>query len=483
MSKASGPLTAYAELLNALHALWKPHGIQVAPGKALFNDNVKRIMLRFGRQSGKSELISYMAVRWALTRPGSRIGVICPTLKQCRSLYLHSNKIETKIPRLYLQDIHKTDGRFTFTNGSTVELYGVDEQDSLRGPTFHAVFVDELKDLPDGALDSVIIPTTAVHKAPVVIAGTPPDVAEHPYWKLVEEFETSSDSRIFLATSYETPWITKEWVDSQRAKLEKRGELDVFRREYLAEYVPGQKRLAFPMLTKQDHVKPYATLINQIRRDPSKWNFFCVCDPGTASVFGILLAAVHKYDARIYLLDEVYENRQSETSVGKIWPRAREKIKEVYDEEIEWSVIYDEAAAWFRSELQDRYFVNAMPTHKSQNKKGAGISAVRDVLHTKHMQASDRLVNWFREMQVYSFNDLGIPIKVEDHLVDCTLYLLPAANYTSVEEDAPPVPDQLTPGQIDDPKRAFTVEDDYKPSDVDLWDGEEYYGWGELEDL
>lgn len=477
---ADHPLAGYAEILADLHALWKPHTVQIPPGKALFNDGCKFIFLRFGRQTGKSELISYMAVRWALTRPGSRIAIICPSLKQCRSLYLHSRKIETKIPRKYVDNIHRTDARFTFLNGSTIELFGVDEPDSLRGPTFHCVFVDELKDLQEGAMDAVITPTTAVHKAPIVLAGTPPEIAEHPYWELVKEYETNSDSnRIFTATTYHTPYIEKEWVDKQREKYKARGEDDVFRREFLAEFVPGQKKLVYPMLTDHDHIRPYEEVMHELRKNIDRWSFYAVMDPGTASFFAVILAAVNKYDQRIRILDEVYAANMNEAAIGQIWPRVMAKQKEIYEEdpgEFAWSVHYDEAATYVAAELIDRYGVAAIPTRKFENKKGAGISAVRDVLIAQAqgkngLVATDRCVEWKRQMQLYSNNELGVPIKKDDHFPDTTRYLLSAANYT-VEETAPPASSraELQPGQLDEPKRMYSIADDLKAmGHVDMW--------------
>lgn len=471
-------MVVYAEILQALHALWKPHPVQVPPGLALFNENVKRLFLRFGRQTGKSALMAYLAVRWALTKPGSRVFIICPTLKQCRSIYLHSGAVESKIPRQYLSDIHRTDGRFTFQNGSMIELIGVDNAEAFRGSTADAVFADEAKDLTQNAIDSVITPTLWVKKAPLVIAGTPPDLATHHFWSLVKQAEESPKWRIFKATSYDNPYISKEDLDAERAAYERRGELDTFIREVLAEFVPGQKRAVFPMLTEADHIRPYDQLLHEVRINPGRWNYYAILDPGTASVFAILFAAINAYDGRIRLLDEIYINQQSENSIGKIWPTAQAKMKAIYDEdpgEGAWTVVYDEAASWCRAELQDRYEVSAIPTQKSVYKKGAGISAIRDVLHSKHMMASDRLVQWKKEMLGYQFNDLGIPIKKDDHLVDTTLYLLPAAFYTAKESAPPAEPVPLLPGQIDEPKRAYTPEQDLKHDSIDLWGDEHDY--------
>lgn len=475
MKKLSPQVVAYATMLQAMHKMWQPHSVQIPPGLALFNEGIKRIFLRFGRQTGKSELMAYMAVRWALSNPGARVAIICPLLKQCRSLYMHSRTLERKIPAEYLDSIHTTDGRFMFKNGSMIELHGVDNPEAFRGFTASIVFADEAKDLTAYAIDSVIEPTLLVQKAPFIIAGTPPELATHFYWDFLKQAETDPDWRIFKATSYDNPYIDHEDLNKVRARLEARGEGDAFQREYMSEFVPGQKKMVFPMLSDA-HIKPYDELMHEVRKNCDRWNYYAVLDPGTASVFALLFAAVNSYDGRIRLLDELYINQQSENSIGKIWPRAQEKMKTIYDEdpgEGAWTVIYDEAASWCRNELQDRYEVNAIPTQKSVNKKGAGISAIRDVLFSKHLLASDRMVQWRKEMLGYQFDDRGVPVKKDDHLVDTTLYLLPAAFYTA-KESAPPVePAPLEPGQIDDKKRAFTPYQDMAADNIDMF-GEQW---------
>ncbi len=472
----------YAEILRQLHDRFTPHPGQIAPGLALFRDGVRRIFLRFGRQTGKSYLMAYLAVRWALTHPGASIFIITPFLNQTRELYLHSGLIERMIPLEYLDgEPHKTDGRFRFKNGAQIKLLGADNAESIRGLTADLVLIDEIKDVPDNVFRAIIMPTLHVRRAPLVIAGTPPELPEHPYWGHVKIAETDPAWRIFHQTSYDNPYIAKEDIDREREIAEARGELDVFKREYLAEYCPGEKRMIFPMLDDALHVRPYDALKSEIYQRADAWSWYVAMDPGTASTFAVILGAVNHYRGQVRVLDEVYVTRQSEISIGKVWPEVQKRMRELWvaeGDDSDWMVVCDEAATWARVELLDRYAQQVWPTDKAKNKKPDGLSLIKDLLITKDLVISDRCQNLLREMKGYALGDNGLPVKRNDHAIDTLRYLLGIANFSVRTSPLPEQQKPLTAGQLDDPRRAYRPEDDLAlvgTSGIDLWDDGQGY--------
>ena len=224
------------------------------------------------------------------------------------------------VPRKYMGEggYNKTEGKVSFTNGSWIRVMGADNPDHLRGLSCHLLLVDEVKDLKSDVIDTILKAWLVDYDSPMVLAGTPPEVAEHPFWTRVNEAQTSPDWRFYHGTSYDNPHLKREVLDRERAGYEKRGDIDIFMREFMAQYVPGGKRAVFPMLT-QEHIYPYGTLLNKIRRHGDQWLYYATMDPGTASCFAVTLHAVNPYKGYDYVMDEVYEQQQSETSVGKMW--------------------------------------------------------------------------------------------------------------------------------------------------------------------
>lgn len=456
----------YAYRVKALDGRFKPHVMQVPPAKAVFVDGCKRLFLRWGRQTGKSQLIAYLASRWALLYPGSTIFILTPTSLQGRAIYAHSGVIEGIIPPEYLKDYNKTDARWTLDNGSAIRLFGVENAQALRGLTADLVLIDEAKDVAREVIDAVVMPILLVRAGTLVISGTPPGQLSGQgayYWELVNTAETSPDWRSFRATSYDNPYTPPGAVEAERKLHEARGTMDVFKREYLAEYCPDSQSSIFPMLDKDRHVRPYEALKAQIYKNLGHWRLYVTCDPG--STFAILIVAMNEYSKQVIVLDEVYSKSQEQNSVSLIVPRVLAKLKEFapqrfLDDPPVWVV--DEAETWFRNELLDRFDISSWRSEKAHNKKTEGLALTKDLLNHEKFVMSDRCTGLLQEMQGYILGPNGLPVKRDDHAIDAFRYFLGASRYTAQEEREPPAIAELPPGMRDDPKRWFSPADDFK---------------------
>lgn len=454
-------LEPYAKILEALSKLWTPHPGQIAPGRDLFYNSKKRIALRFGRQTGKSQFCAFAAVRWALTKPKSQIFIIGPFLTQIRQIYLHSGIIRDKCPPEYLSDVHIADGRFNFTNGSSIKLLGADNYESARGLTADLVICDEIKEFKEEVWP-VIYPLLLAKRAPLIISGTPPGEREHHYWDLMREAESNPDWAYYKLSTYDNPYIAKEDVDKERDRYERRGDLNTWTREYLAEYAIDEKRAVFPMFDKDVHVRPYAELLNHTLQRQNQWQFIVALDPGHASVFAGLLGAVNLHTGQVRFLDEVYATDQAATSVGAIWPLVQKKMDAIYTpdphDEQQWLVVVDEAATGTRVELLDVFDINAVPTQKALNRKSYGIGMLKDLYLSKKLLIADCCVNFVSETVGYFLSPKGEYVKERDHLTsDAARYLLHAAYYTVKPADLPPDPEEIDPVMS---KQRWTPEQD-----------------------
>lgn len=451
-------LESYARNLEILHKKFNPHPGQIAPGQALFYEGKKRIFLCLGRRFGKSTLMAYFAVRWAIMKPNSPCYIIGPFQRQAREIYLHAGNLISICPRELVESINLTEGRVTFKNGSFVRVLGADDPDSLRGLRASIICADEIKDFRPEALD-VLTPCLIDEDGPMVLSGTPPEIAEHYFWDLVNTAKKDPDWGYFHGTSYQNPFLKKEVIDKERIKLETRGDADVFAREYLAEFVPGGKRAIFPMLNAE-HTVPYSVLWGKIHKNFYQWQFYATCDPGSASTFAVTLGAINPYKGDVYIMDEVYITQQTENTIGQIWPKVMKAMKEIYDpdpEDEQWLVTIDEAATWARNEILDQFQTPSFPTRKASQRKQEGISLLKDLLLKKKLFFSDRCIETTKEMKAYMLDKRGNFIKSRDHAIDTLRYKLAAANYTVQESDAPP---ERQPIPEDERKRAYTVHDD-----------------------
>lgn len=430
-------LQLYADTIKSLHEKWTPHAGQIVIGQKLFKDGVKKIFVQCGRKFGKTELCAYILWRVALTTPGANLYYICPTFKLAKEIIWASKRLQNFGPVDQIQTINNTELRITFKNGSFIKLEGSDNVDSMRGITPHGVVYDEFKDIHPDAYVSML-PNLLPKKAFIICIGTPPKVWDH-YMITASEYKEDPDCAYFHMPTSANPHIDKTWLEKERLRLIKRGEVDEWITEYEARFVRGGKKKIFPMLSEIHNIK-HSTIMAEIEKDKHKFEFWCVADPGSASCFAVLFACCNPYTKKIYILDQLYVKKQEETSTRKMWPRIREKINELADPKIYgdvWRYGADNAATWLRVEMMDQFNIYFEPTEKSRTSKKEGISLMKDVLLFRKLVMSDRCVDLYGELDAYMLADNGEYVKKDDHLIDCLRYYFYFSNYSFIEARDP----------------------------------------------
>lgn len=461
------------QIMKDLHSDWKPHSGQIEVGRKLFNEDIRNIFVQCGRKWGKSEFSIYCLWRWALMNPGSACYYLAPQQKQAKEIIWAARRIQNFGDKKYIKKISDVELRITFNNGSFIKVDGSDNYESYRGITPDFVVYDEFKDF-NPKFHEGMAPNLAVRKAPLVIIGTPP-ARECQYTVLADEFKTRSDAYHVRMDSFTNPHIDPEWLKNEKKVLEERGEPDVWAREYEARFVRGGSLSIFPMFNPNRHMFDHRQITSEIKYDHKKLDWYCITDPGTTTCFAALIACINPYTKQVYILDEIYETNQENTSVRKIYPRLEYKMKEFYprgDIEENWVKIYDEAAAWYSSEVLNQYDIYFMPTSKHLHRKEHGLSLVKDLLLHDLVKISDRCVKLQWEMENYVKDDKGNIPKKDDHLIDCLRYLLAADNYSMIEAI-----EQKREKESKN-RRGFSLESDYDSMRADAdWTWTATQGW------
>lgn len=419
-------LVRIASGIHQLHEYWQPHEAQIEIGKALIQDHFKDVFAVCGRNLGKTELVSYLLWRWAWTYPGSENYYFSPYMKQSREILWSTRRVQTLGPKEWIESIQEHEMRIRFANGSFIKLDGSDNVEAYRGvkPKGLTVF-DEFKDFRPEFFEAYD-PNRAAFNSPLFIIGTPPEF-EGQFSKLYQAWSQDSKKKVFTFPTYANPFISPEWLANKKRELYARGEGDKWEREYEAKFVRGGAKRIFPML-KEEMIKNHGELVLKILRDKRKLEWFCWADPAGASTFAILFGAINPYSKDVYLLDEIYEQRQEEMTVQKIGARLIQKTKELFSGE--WRYGYDEAETWFANEMLHHFELSFEPTQKAKNDKMTGLSLIKDVMLQGKLHISSRCVKLFWELDNYQKDDQGKMIKKNDHLIDCLRYILSANHYT-----------------------------------------------------
>jgi hypothetical protein len=421
--------------------MWVPHPAQIETLAPLLNGEVNTVFLQCGRKFGKTEIAAYALWRWCLLRPRSATYYIAPEASQGKEIIWRNNRLQRFGPSVYVRSVNQNEMCIYFKNESFIKIIGSENYSAADGWTPDLLVYDEFKSFRP-QFHETMDPNRIVRNAPLLIIGTPPDMDatnRDQYISYATECKRSPNKKWVNYSSYDNPHIDRKMIDEKRAELERRGEIEVFEREYMGRLVAGGKKAIFPMLTPTDHVRDHKLVIDEIARDRSKLDWHITVDPGTTTCMAVLFVAINPFTKKMYILDELYETLQVNTSVHQILPRIKAKFAELYpnaDFDVDVTKTFDEAAAWFQNEVQEQFGHFFQPTAKTANKKETGLSIIKDALIHKSIIISDRCKHLFEEMELYALDDNGRIPKKDDHLIDCLRYTMAAAYYNlnSVQE-------------------------------------------------
>ena len=427
------------KILGDLHKNWSPHTGQVDAGKPILNGSASTVFVQCGRKWGKTEYAAYMLWRHCLMHPGANCYYVAPEREHGKKLIWDTMRLQKFGPKEYIAKINSSDLMLRFKNGSFIQIVGSENYHQADGWSPHLLVYDEFKSF-NPKFHSAMNPNRLTNESPLIIIGTPPaiyDRNKEQYEMIAEDCDSGSDSLWIRQDSYTNPHISRNWLDKEKDRLFKRGDADQWFREYEAKIVAGGRRAIFPMLHDKTHKQHHADIIKEIKHDLHKLEWYCIADPGTTTCFGVLFAAINPYSKKVYILDEIYEKDQNETSTKQMIPKMMDKAKDLcpgsdFDEE--WEKCYDYAAAWFQQQAQQEFGYFFLPCDsKMSSKKETGISIIKDMLIFNTVVISSRCENLWWEMEQYAKDDQERIPKKHDHLIDCLRYLLGFANYDSNE--------------------------------------------------
>lgn len=434
-------------VVKALAQRYSPNIAQLELGRAIFGRKQKFVFCRWGRKCGKTEGIIDTLTRFGMFYPGSACYYVGPLLKQSKEILWANRRLQNFMPKGWIRHEDRQELRLTLQNDSFIKVDGSDNFDAWAGITPDIVVLDEFATFKPQFYE-VMNPNRAPKDAPLIIIGTPPrqlwidKETPHQYcklWNQAEQEQKTGEAAALHFPSWandKVPGLIK-WLEREKQRLEERGEGDVWRREYGAEFVESAAEHIFPQPAcwSREMVKKHPEIsarIHQTRRD---WQFFIVADPSSSNCFAVLFIAWDPYKSRAVILDEIYEKRQAQMSTDSMWARMRAKAKDIGPLS-DWHLVYDEAAAWFYNEMIARYFADVSelaafsPSNKSLRSKDEGISLMKDIFRLRLLEVSDRAEGFKWEVENYVKNPkTGQPEKKHDHTLDAFRYFLNFAHF------------------------------------------------------
>ena len=440
LEEATARLTTFHDHLHTIGRF--PHEGQLLLARATLNSYFGQppvVWAQCGRNFGKSTGALYIAVRRAIQIPRSQCALISFEQQNAKDVYWTSYMLEEMIPEQFILEKNKTELRITLDNKSFLKIGGSDNYAALRGVKPNFLVTEESQDWKKEAWVAME-PNLVAKKAPVLHIGTPAD--KECWWTERREFILSEIRRgnrrytYMELPTYHNPEMNKELLDEIKRGHLDRGEEAIWRREYLAEYVPGGATAIWGTLwDRRKFRRTDDELLYLLSRNRHSLRWYVVADPGTTSCFGVLFIAYNPVTCEVFIVREIYEQDRSRTSSSQIWDRIVNVCRELFPDAHRdvWRRVADEAAAWFINEISYNYGYNFRPTQKHLKPQEQNISLIRDMLFHERLYYSDKL-RWFPwEMDNYVTDENGKLPKENDHLIDCLCYFVADSNYRFVE--------------------------------------------------
>lgn len=240
----------------ALREVWRRGEIEPLifhPGQMFINEMFERlpgsiIVLNISRQYGKTTFLAGKAVATAIRNPANRIRIGAAFETDLTEFIEPAFEWVLKSCPEDLRPVYNQQKkRFTFHNGSTIKLVGLDRKpNGLRGNTIDLIGLDEAGFINRlGYLyDSVIVPlTTHRPNARIIFQSTPPESPDHEFWDFVDRAKLEGSYAEF--TIDENPMLGPHDVARLELKLGGR-ETSAFQREYLCKRIVEQERAIVP---------------------------------------------------------------------------------------------------------------------------------------------------------------------------------------------------------------------------------------------
>ena len=428
-------LAFYKHRLGELHGKWIPKAHQAKIINAIFGqEKRKRVFIRGGRKSGKTEFVLYVAHRFCL-RPKQVCSIIGPSLKQQRKILWNNRRLPDFAPSTWEKDLREAESMVRFKNDSFIEVDGSENSEAHRGEEQDLIILDELKDHTQDSYEAMY-PNLASRDGTLIVIGSPPRDKHTLYYELEQRALKDPSWLVVHWSPWDNDCISREWLTKEKNSYYQRGDGYLWESEYEAKYVFGGRDAVFSVFDKNRHVIPHEELMVQIEKDMGQLEFFILSDPGNRVCHANLFVAYDRTNGHVRVLDEIYETEQSQTATTLLYPQILEKAQELFRGQ-EPVHIYDEAALWFSTEVEAIFRERSYPmtpTQKALKNKEASMGMIKEAMLKGRYSQSDRCVNLEEEIQGYYLDKKGEYPKHRDHAIDCVRYLY---DYIGIQELTP----------------------------------------------
>lgn len=238
-----------------------------------------------GRRWGKTQLAKTSILKFARIKK-RLIWYVAPSYRMAKQIMWP--ELIAATPRAWIKKINETTLQIRLVNGTTIELKGADNPDSLRGVGVHYLVMDEVQDIDPEAWTKVLRPTLASTGGHALFIGTPKAYNFlYDLYMLGQKAENRQRGKwsSWQFPTMTSPFIPPEEIEAARQDMDEKS----FNQEFNASFETMSGRVYYsfdrkqhvkecpfdprkPVLVGQDfNIDPMSSVILQQQDDGSIW--------------------------------------------------------------------------------------------------------------------------------------------------------------------------------------------------------------------
>lgn len=405
----------------------KAHEPQLAIKRAIFGPNAKsKHFWRKGRKGGGTEALLYPAARICGTQKNKLAILIYPDSPSIDRILGSTQRIRQYFPPEWQVDIRWTEKArvvyFPLSN-SSIEFWGAHNWESMQGFEADMFGFDEIAD-GDPRAYTTCAPNARPRNALWVVCGAPP-LSRHNYYHRIEKEALMSPNEWahFKWNFHENPFLPEfDWEAEERGYI-LRGEHDVWKVQWLAEYVYGSSKSVLKAFRATQHIERTETILARLESVKRK-RYFVLYDPGYAVCFAVLLVVIDCDTGSLYVIREVYEKDRNKISARQIWDRVQQHQRDLGLQNAPWTHLYDSAGTGFSSELRDiAGDIPIIPAFKQAGDEEKYFRSINDLCVREKFLITGECENCIFEMENYITDDNGRYPDAHNHTLDLLRYI------------------------------------------------------------
>lgn len=381
--------------------------------RQLLENPSRKLVVVAHRRFGKTTLALFKILLSA-QNPQTRYFYLSPTYRQSKMVAWEM--LVNMIPKQLIAKKNEVELIVGLTNGSTIELKGADNPDSLRGVGLDGVVLDEFAQINPSMWSEIIRPALTDRKGWALFIGTPK--GKNHFFDLY--MNTPETDRCLLKAS-QTGILDAEELESARKEMNR----DEFNQEFECDFLYFSGQIYKEFKPEKHVLKNYDIMRN--------WDQGVAIDHGQVNPTAALFYAVD-YDDRIIIFDEYY---QAGNTVSTNVKNINELIAK-NDYKVNGAILDPSAFAKNRSKdnvlysVADEYADANLVCIPGQNDVLAGINRVKEYFQNDRLFILARCENTIKELESYRWKDKRLvdsnlpeePLKVNDHAVDALRYII-----------------------------------------------------------